>query len=653
MRKPYRKIVNKVQLSRSSNNMNKHIRLNSKIKNLRLAFTAMVVIAPLALFVNSIAHKHIAEKNKNFAENQPSIKFLSKVTGKISSEISAAPDVLSSGDETLYKEAFAAIKDKDFNKVDSIVEALDSKALAGAVLAKKYTSSYEPSEKELAAWFEKHSDMPEALDVMRKSKKVNPKLAEEFKVQEKQPALSGYSGSNGLSGKIETAISNKNWKNRSRSEIVWKRVNKLVSEGQLGKAKQIITSAKVQPLFEHVEMDVMRWNISNAYFMQGNDKEALKLSEMAAKRSGENIPGVHWVVGISSYRLGDYSKAADNFESLANAKGVSKWERSAGAFWAYRSFDKKGKDEEAKEMLKIASENPYTFYGILAARAMNNNVDYSFAPDAMESSEIKNIMKFPAVERALAYSEIGMEKNAEKELRRVYLKVSEGEKKQLLKLASLMNMHGLQARMASNLKANDNAGHDYANYPVPHWKPKDGFKVEPALLFALMRLESGFNPNAKSNAGALGLMQLMPETAKYISSKKLDGAVSNEDLLSPETNLTVAQEYVNYLLSNKQIDGNMFFFAAAYNAGPGKFSSWLDEVKFNNDPLLFIESIPVRETRNFIEQVMTNYWIYDKRLDGDNDSIDMVLDGKWPIYTGSIEKTKTYLAQVNTVSEQQ
>ncbi len=121
--------------------------------------------------------------------------------------------------------------------------------------------------------------------------------------------------------------------------------------------------------------------------------------------------------------------------------------------------------------------------------------------------------------------------------------------------------------------------------------------MDRALLFALMRQESRFDPTARSGAGARGLMQLMPATATYVADKLTTDMGRKPDLYEPETNVTLGQHYVRYLLDQKGIENDLILTIAAYNAGPGNLESWRKKLSRIKDPVLFIESMPVRETR--------------------------------------------------------
>ena len=83
---------------------------------------------------------------------------------------------------------------------------------------------------------------------------------------------------------------------------------------------------------------------------------------------------------------------------------------------------------------------------------------------------------------------------------------------------------------------------------------------------------------------------------------------------------------------DKVIKGNLFRMVTAWNAGPGNLNKWNRKVKYNNDPLLFIESLPSKETRIFVERVVANYWIYRGRFNQSTNTLSELAAGNWPIY---------------------
>jgi soluble lytic murein transglycosylase-like protein len=195
-----------------------------------------------------------------------------------------------------------------------------------------------------------------------------------------------------------------------------------------------------------------------------------------------------------------------------------------------------------------------------------------------------------------------------------------------------MEIASVQLRLGQILLAPESPYYDNALYPLPPWRPDDGFAIDRALVYAFMRRESGFSSRAKSRAGARGLMQLMPITASFVAKDRSLLDRNKAKLFSPEFNLDLGQTYLLHLLDTETVNGNLFLLAVAYNAGPGNLRKWLKSTKHMNDPLLFIESLPLRETRLFVERVLTNFWIYRSRLGQDLPSIDAVVNRNWPYY---------------------
>jgi soluble lytic murein transglycosylase-like protein len=134
-----------------------------------------------------------------------------------------------------------------------------------------------------------------------------------------------------------------------------------------------------------------------------------------------------------------------------------------------------------------------------------------------------------------------------------------------------------------------------------------------------------------SRAGAKGLMQVMPRTAAYIAKNK-SLRLKNGILFEPEYNLSLGQKYIMYLMSHSHINNNLLYIAAAYNAGPGNLKKWQKRAQGIDDPFLFIETLPSRETRNYVKKVMANLWIYSSKLNLPMPSLDEIAIGKWPCY---------------------
>ena len=168
-------------------------------------------------------------------------------------------------------------------------------------------------------------------------------------------------------------------------------------------------------------------------------------------------------------------------------------------------------------------------------------------------------------------------------------------------------------------------------FPMPNWEPLNKWKVRKELVFAFVRQESCFNKRAQSSVGARGLMQIMPQTGKIIAQQS--GMKFNLLKMENESyNLALGQNYLLYLMELPSIQYNLIYTAVAYNAGPGNLIKWKKQMNYQDDPLLFIESIPSKETRGFVERIMVNYWIYNSLTKSSLDSLNAVIHGKWPIY---------------------
>ena len=240
-------------------------------------------------------------------------------------------------------------------------------------------------------------------------------------------------------------------------------------------------------------------------------------------------------------------------------------------------------------------------------------------------------MTNPRGRRAIALMQIGDTERAEDELR----ELMQGAERPLIEgihaLVARGNMASLAVRLDTLLYP-DGGGYDGAAYPIPDYIPIDGFSVDRALVYALIRQESRFNPNAKSWAGARGLMQLMPGTARFVANSTGMHLKERAKLYTPETNLELGQRYIEMLLGEQDVANDLFKLAVAWNGGPGNLRKWNRNTKHLDDPIFFIESIPSFETRTFVERVLTNFWIYRDRLGQDTPSLDAVARGEWPIY---------------------
>jgi len=177
--------------------------------------------------------------------------------------------------------------------------------------------------------------------------------------------------------------------------------------------------------------------------------------------------------------------------------------------------------------------------------------------------------------------------------------------------------------LAAQSRSRRNSGFDPNDYPTPDIQPDGGFVLDKALVFAVIRQESRFNPYAVSGAGAMGLMQLTPATAVTVTG---DDRISPLELFDAPTNLKIGQANLIRLIDGAA-HGDMLRALAAYDSGPGGLQKALARVG-DGDPLMLMESLPYGETRAYVERVMANYWIYRRMFGEQNRSVDALASGE-------------------------
>ena len=345
--------------------------------------------------------------------------------------------------------------------------------------------------------------------------------------------------------------------------------------------------------------------------------------------SGTGGENGEWATGLEAWRQNDPVNAALQFEiAAANAEDI--WARSAAAYWAARSHLRARQPEQVSHWLRIAAEEPRSFYGQLARRALGLEATFIWEPQSLTQAGADALMSSRIGQRALALLQIGQERRAAAEFHVLRPQAKSELLQAMLAVAQRYKLPSFAMAAGSVVEEVTGTRNDEALFPIPTWQPHGGFSVDRALLYAITRQESGFNPSAQNPSGATGLMQLIPSTANAVA-KRLGMQGSN--LRDPSMNLALGQEYVRMLLDDPNVQNDLFLMTIAYNAGPGNLAKWMDNVDYQEDPLLFIESIPSRETRQFVERVMAGLWVYQARLGQGTPSLDAVAAGAWPTYS--------------------
>ncbi|MDY0028935.1 MAG: lytic transglycosylase domain-containing protein [Pseudobdellovibrionaceae bacterium] len=409
-------------------------------------------------------------------------------------------------------------------------------------------------------------------------------------------------------------------------KLVERAVRAQLRQGRPTAALRLLSQDPTAQNLKNSEFDRVKAQIAQSYLIEGKIARAAEVAEEVVQRSGKLVPLSGWVAGQAAWRQGDFGRAADMFALTARSKVASPWLSSGGAFWAARSSFRAGRFSDVKQWHEKAAEHPRTFYGMVALKSLGRDYDFNRDIPVLNSGSRKEIEASASVQAAIDHTKSGSVTNAIESLSKGGWLKNDEKRAQVLAYVSEKNVPALVLYLARKTKSQDGRFYDLALYPESPWEPKNGYQVDKAIVHALIRQESRFNPHATSTVGAKGLMQLMPETAKFVA-KAEDIALTD-----PMTNLEIGQKYVGQLLRDPVVNNDLFKMAIAYNAGPGNLSKWKKQLSDIDDPLLFIESIPSSETRAFVERVMVNYWMYRTRMGQDVPSLEAVASLDRPDY---------------------
>jgi len=539
-------------------------------------------------------------------------------------------EVLTQDDAALYRLAFAAQAKSAWVDADNAIARLNDKRLMGHVLAERYQRR-SASLLELQSWLLAYRDLPEAAKIYALARKLpgarNAKLAAPLTVNPMAGGGFGYDFASGFRNRpFHAAVVLSPSARRAAN-----RIERLLRQGEPDEAKAVLEETLQQTSLPQEELVELQARMAAGFFYNGDVAEARRLTDVSYMAES---PHALWVHGLSSFKLGDLAGAADAFVTLANKDDIADVDHTAAAFWAYRSLRRGGQEAEARKWLLEAAKEPHHFYGLLAAHLVGHDTKTvrSWHVPELNRHVVDTLAAHPAGWRALALVQVGQVDMAEEELRRLTPQGRSKLQEAVLALVDSSQMPSLALKIGGIARNDNGQPYDAALYPVPPWQPSGGFRVERALMYALIRHESRFDPEAVSSQGACGLMQLMPKTAALMSGKRVAQNHRGEcpdQFFDPVTNMGLGQRYVRQLADQPRIGDNLILLLAAYNGGPGRLSQRTD-TDAEDDPLLFMESLPSRETHDYVQQVMTHYWSYRSRLNQPLASLDQLAKGQWP-----------------------
>ncbi|MBD2078698.1 transglycosylase SLT domain-containing protein [Leptolyngbya sp. FACHB-17] len=343
--------------------------------------------------------------------------------------------------------------------------------------------------------------------------------------------------------------------------------------------------------------------------------------------NSEAAAEMRWDYAQRSAKTGNLKLAKQWAEPVLTHNPTSEIAAEAG-FWAGKWAQRIGNNDQAAKLFqKVLSEHSESYYAWRSAAMLGWNVGDFNTVRSMNPQVQKPLARpeLPAGSPALKeLYQLGQERDAWSHWQiefqnRVQPSIAEQFTDGVMRLGVGENLDGLYmvGSLRDREKPEDKAkyqelrkqiGYWQALYPFPYVDTIENWsqqrQLNPMLVTALIRQESRFEPDIKSSVGAVGLMQVMPETGEYIANNI---KVKQFKLADPETNIKFGTWYLDY--THLQYDNNSMLAVASYNAGPGAVAGWVSKAK-SQDPDEFVEAIPYSETRGYVKSVLGNYWNY-------------------------------------------
>ncbi len=363
---------------------------------------------------------------------------------------------------------------------------------------------------------------------------------------------------------------------------------------------------------------------------QGRIPEALdqyQLASQLGKGSRSSVDAL-WKIGWIFYQTQKWEQAQKTFQEMAKQTKGRRFINQA-KYWEARAHERAGNDGEANMLFQdLVSQFPLTYYGQLAGIRLHGH-PVSTSPGsqrALSQPSLTGGSSPPWLTGNVNYQKanelisLGLEKEANHEVQALVnsLSLNFQNIQELFPVLIEVKAYDQALLLArkffrDDIERGELESHSaiwavaYPSGYLPTIRKFVGLQVDPFLVAGIIREESLYDPKALSPVGAMGLMQLMPETANRVAKRLGLGVVDRQQLFNAHTNIQIGSQYVTELL--QKFSGNLIQAVAAYNAGPPAVRRWTS--KFGNSPEdEFVEQISYRETRGYVKRVITSYRTY-------------------------------------------
>jgi len=415
-------------------------------------------------------------------------------------------------------------------------------------------------------------------------------------------------------GGVDAAIRKVPKKLRSDSGLIYERANWRKRKGRYKGVVELLAPLPGDLPHAARWWRLRQWAVREG-IERGDYKNAYRIARNHGLHAGSQFADAEWLAGWTAFAFLKQPKQAYRHFSRLYYGSSSPISLARGAYWAGEASQAMGNREWAERWYQASARFGTTFYGQLATSRLGQPVALDLPQDGMPTDAQRAAFEKRELVRVVRLLE-QLRQGKHQETFLYHLRDLAKTEADYQLVADLAREVGQPEIAVATAKQARNEGIWLLDHLYP--APAIGSKPTPeqALVLAVIRQESAFDSRAVSHAGARGLMQLMPATAKRLARKMRIGYSRDRLTSDPDYNLRLGRAYLRRLL--ERYDGAHVLALAAYNAGPHRVSQWIgkngDPRDPNVDPVGWIERIPFSETRNYVMRVLEGLVVYRQRL---------------------------------------
>lgn len=473
------------------------------------------------------------------------------------------------------------VGESQVSECDSVFEYLDDRNLLGIVeYQKRYARAVEKRNFTLAQWLAKKIDQ-QHVDAATQWRKAQANPSDFLKASRRR------SGNRVLREQLVYATEQLTYRDPKIARKLWGRV---VKKHKFSEAQKLLTA-------QHIALWTARDNLRGAYNLLTGLEPAAQSDEVLRWRARTSLRGGHWI-----NLLADIAMMTD-----AEQK-TEEWR-----YWQAVALNRSGQLLAAKAKFEALSLER-SYYGFLAADELDQ--DYALDDSSLLVDEIrlKALEARPEIIRARELFYVGQDGRGRSEWDAVARYLSNDDKIQAAILAHRWGWHSRAITVTASLGEYDDLS---IRYPLPYQTTFEEYSTQANIAstwaYGIARSESLFMRDARSSAGAIGLMQLMPATGRDVAKEIKLPYSGLATLVDPKSNIRLGTTYLGQMA--ERYGGNRVLATAAYNAGPHRVDRWLPKDS-TIDARIWIENIPFNETRQYVKRVLVAQTIFHWRMTG-------------------------------------